>query len=80
VDSQTSEEIAIQEKGLPTKAGTPSPQIVLRREPLNSLRYARWKVLRKEHVLRAKWIWPLPICLMRDPIIVQDFVQGASQN
>ncbi|MCM4172500.1 glutamine--tRNA ligase/YqeY domain fusion protein [Arenibacter sp. TNZ] len=70
VDSQTSEEIAIQ-KGTPTEAGTPSPfrdrSAEENLELFEGMRDGKFK--EGEHVLRAKVDMASTNMLMRDPIM-----------
>jgi glutaminyl-tRNA synthetase len=70
VDSQTSEEIAVQ-KGTPTEAGTPSPfrnrSIDENLDLFKGMKEGKFK--EGEHVLRAKIDMSAPNMLMRDPIM-----------
>lgn len=70
VDSQTSEEIAVQ-KGTPTEAGTPSPfrnrSVDENLDLFKGMKEGKFK--EGEHVLRAKIDMSSPNMLMRDPIM-----------
>ncbi|WP_085499903.1 glutamine--tRNA ligase/YqeY domain fusion protein [Arenibacter troitsensis] len=70
VDSQTSEEIAVQ-KGTPTEAGTPSPfrnrSIEDNQQLFQGMKEGKFK--EGEHVLRAKVDMASSNMLMRDPIM-----------
>src|SRR5690606_19378852 len=70
VDSQTSEDIAVQ-KGTPTEAGTPSPfrnrSVEENLQLFQAMREGKFK--EGEHVLRAKVDMSSSNMLMRDPIM-----------
>ena len=81
VDSQTSEEIAVQ-KGTPTKKGSKSP---FRDRSINENldlfhRMKEGEFEEGTHVLRAKIDMEDPNMLMRDPIDVSHFKEDPSPN